>query len=125
MVSARIILRADGQTSRGSDFPGGEWTLSNEPDEAGGGTSRWRMRLVLRSRLLRQELRYEGLFFGVQSQAQDPEQVPPSIELRVVGQASRSVCRLQFLRSYYMLQLLSFSVCFTFKQKDNGLILCG
>ena len=89
MVSARIVLRADGQTSRGSDFPGGEWTLRNEPDEAGSGTSRWRMRLVLRSRLLRQELRYEGLFFGVQSQAQDPEQAPPSIELRVVGQASR------------------------------------
>ena len=98
MVSASIILRADGQTSRGCDFPGGEWTLSNEP-EAGRGdeTRRWRMRITLRSRLLREEWRYEGLFFGMEQQIVSSTAAgggaaavaASKLELRVVGQATR------------------------------------
>ena len=64
IFSAPLVLRADGQTSRGSDFPGGEWSLYDEATASG--STRWRLSIVLRSRLLRQELRYDGLVFALQ-----------------------------------------------------------
>lgn len=104
-LSASIVLRADGSVSRGSDFPGGVWSLQSVRAAVDAGTASpasreaARLRMVLESRLLRQEWRYEGLAFqlelpqepmdasrgGVAPDA--PTQVTRS--LRVVGNASR------------------------------------
>jgi hypothetical protein len=58
LFSTNMVLRADGQASRGSAFPGGEWSIV----EDGG---RRRLKMVLRSRLLQQERRYDGLLFSL------------------------------------------------------------
>ena len=108
LFSAPLILRADGQTSRGSDFPGGEWSLSSEVGSDG--VTRRRLSIILRSRLLRQEWRYEGLLFALEldsgmpgsfeelsagaSGAQPPSPPPPlsppsAPQVRVVGQSNR------------------------------------
>ena len=100
MFSASMVLRADGRTSRGSDFPGGTWDLQLEPNEKG--EKRWRMYITLMSKLLQQELHYEGLFFGLQSTDNDADENPdndtppaeaaevvPEFELRVLGQSKR------------------------------------
>lgn len=112
-LSSSIVLRADGQTSRGSAFPGGEWTLEQGPmGGAEGASLRWRLRMRLRSQLLREELRYDGLLFGLQSMELPPPgrgaaagaeavaaalsanqgsqgSASDEIELRIVGNASR------------------------------------
>lgn len=90
LFSAPIILRADGQTSRGSDFPGGEWSMYEEARESGG--VRKRIKIVLRNRRLKQELRYDGLLFALQLAAdgeEDAAEEEGGPELRVVGKASR------------------------------------
>jgi len=98
LFSSTIVLRADGQTSRGSDFPGGTWSL-REVASADGGT-RKRLAIELRSRLRRQEWRYDGLLIGLQqseppvpemdsSSESTPASAAPQIELRVVGTAAR------------------------------------
>lgn len=106
LFSAPLILRADGQTSRGSDFPGGEWSLSSEVGDDG--VTRRRLSIVLRSRLLRQEWRYEGLLFALKLDSGLPGSLeslaaemggppapplppfpPSSPEVRVVGQSNR------------------------------------
>ena len=56
IFSSRMVLRADGQTSRGSDFPGGSWELLSVE-------GRKRLRLTLRNRAKREEWRYDGLVF--------------------------------------------------------------
>ena len=102
MLSASIVLRVDGQTSRGSDFPGGTWTVEQQPMAVDGTPGRWRVSIVLQSRLLRQELRYEGLLLGLQvdtlptanAVGQPLKQSSGAagdgaVELRVVGQATR------------------------------------
>ena len=63
------------------------------------GTLRRRLRIELKSRLLRQEWRYDGLLFGMQSTEGELPGSPASgggggdagaaIEIRVVGKASR------------------------------------
>ena len=97
VFSSTIVLRADGQTSRGSDFPGGTWEFSEAmaPD----GRTRKRLKIVLRSRLLREEWRYDGLIFGLQEDTETPlgeakgvatqSSAEAPIEIRVVGKATR------------------------------------
>ena len=41
LFSAPLVLRADGQTSRGSDFPGGEWSMNEELGADGRTRKRW------------------------------------------------------------------------------------
>jgi hypothetical protein len=103
IFSAPIVLRADGQTSRGSDFPGGEWSVEDEVSSKTGETLR-RVQITLRSRRIRQEWRYVGLAVGVQlpslrsdgeeaaaaeAVAGDSSSPSAAIDLRVVGQSSR------------------------------------
>ena len=71
LFSAPLVLRADGQTSRGSDFPGGEWSMNEEL--GADGRTRKRLSIVLRSKLLKQEWRYEGLLFSLQLDSEVPE----------------------------------------------------
>jgi len=111
LFSSRMVLRADGQTSRGSDFPGGEWELTTAP--SGEGKQRKRLRATLRSRKLRQELRLDGLVFRLDmgsvellersvgspaapagndappTSAGDEAPAPPPLQVRVVGKSSR------------------------------------
>ena len=101
LFSAPLILRADGRTSRGSDFPGGEWSMNEVTSEDG--STRKRLSITLRSNLLRQEWRYEGLLFALAIQDEPPpmEGMPPMPKLigetsqagkpqvRVVGKATR------------------------------------
>ena len=104
MTSSMMVLRADGQTSRGSDFPGGSWEVIDAT--AADGSGRRRMSIVLRSRLLRQEWRYEGLLFGLQRNAEPGgpadafaaafgggssagEATANQVELRVIGKSTR------------------------------------
>ena len=106
IFSSRMVLRADGQTSRGSDFPGGNWELVSEES-----SRRKRMRLTLRNRAKREEWRYDGLVFWLETSAAPPGVDPsdllaksvleasagvaevgeedPKLELRVVGKAGR------------------------------------
>lgn len=58
LFSTNMVLRADGQASRGSAFPGGEWSIVEDG-------IRRRLKMVLRSRLLQQERRYDGLLFSL------------------------------------------------------------
>jgi len=58
LFSTNMVLRADGQASRGSDFPGGVWSVVEE-----GG--RWKLQMTLRNRRLKQERRYDGLLFSL------------------------------------------------------------
>lgn len=67
LFSTNMVLRVDGQASRGSDFPGGEWSLVEDG-------IRRRLKMVLRNRRLQQERRYDGLLFSL-SMA-DPEAMP-------------------------------------------------
>ncbi|KAL1504101.1 hypothetical protein AB1Y20_010511 [Prymnesium parvum] len=105
IFSSRVVLRADGQISRGSNFPGGEWTLCGESE---GG--RKRMRLTLLNKAERQEWRYDGLVFWLELGADLPAEglgslghAPPTAggggggagsqastcELRVIGTTER------------------------------------
>ena len=65
IVSCTMVLRADGQTSRGSDFPGGQWSLKESTDSETG-KERKRVSITLFSKLLRQEWRYEGVVVALQ-----------------------------------------------------------
>ena len=95
MMSASIVLRADGFTSRGSEFTRGTW----EVEEQG---ARRRLRITLEARALQEEIRYDGLLVKLDTaetgMAQalaaalpkgSQEEAIPQTELRVVGQASR------------------------------------
>lgn len=97
MMSSSIVLRADGFTSRGSEFTRGTW----EVEEQG---ARLRLRITLQARALHEEIRYDGLLVKLDTaetgMALDalaaalqgpgaPEEGVPQTELRVVGQASR------------------------------------
>lgn len=64
VFSSRMVLRADGRTSRGSDFPGGTWRILQDKD-----TTRKRIELVLINKVERQEWRYHGLIFWLQLEA--------------------------------------------------------
>ena len=97
MMSASIVLRADGFTSRGSEFTRGTW----EVEEQG---ARRRLRITLEARALQEEIRYDGLLVKLDTaetgmaqalaaalpkgSAPQDEEIPKT-ELRVVGQASR------------------------------------
>lgn len=103
-LSARMVLRADGAISRGSDFPSGEWNVYRQGE---GDDALWRMRLVLRSKLLAEEWRYDGMLVGTtlpqpsraggsadtgdQSSGgpESGENVVPEVSLIVVGKATR------------------------------------
>lgn len=110
LFSAPLVLRADGRTSRGSDFPGGTWEVTEQIGTDGG--ARKRLSIVLQSKLLKQEWRYEGLVFALQMALEpsldddaaasaarpslSPPPPPPSmspslpaLEIRVVGQSCR------------------------------------
>ena len=87
-LSTSMILRADGQTSRGSDFIKGRWELEKQD-------GRRRLLMTLRAPLLREELRYEGLLLRLST---DGEPLPSEDaaddqrldnELRAVGRCSR------------------------------------
>ncbi len=103
MMSASIVLRADGFTSRGSDFTTGRWHV--EPQE-----ERRRLSMTLEARAQQEEIRYDGLLVkldtsgggmggsmgGMGALAQQLADgtaaglsAPPPTELRVVGQARR------------------------------------
>ena len=95
IMSASIVLRADGFTSRGSEFTRGTWQV--EPQEA-----RRRLSITLEARALQEEIRYDGLLVKLDTaetgMAQalaaalptaTPQDELPQTELRVVGQASR------------------------------------
>ena len=97
MMSASIVLRADGFTSRGSEFTRGTW----EVEEQG---ARRRLRITLEARALQEEIRYDGLLVKLDTAetgmaqalaaalpkgSASQEEAIPQTELRVVGQASR------------------------------------
>ncbi len=108
MFSATMVLRADGKTSRGSEFPGGEWSIVEKK-------GRKALRATLRNRARREEWKLDGTLFRVSLDAvlkleremkrelrdpadaglQAPEPASPaadgmgSLQLRVVGNASR------------------------------------
>ena len=97
MMSASIVLRADGFTSRGSEFTRGTWRV----EEQG---ARRRLLITLEARALQEEIRYDGLLVKLDTaetgmaqalaaalpkgSAPQDEEIPKT-ELRVVGQASR------------------------------------
>mmetsp|Transcript_155256 Transcript_155256/g.275355 ORF Transcript_155256/g.275355 Transcript_155256/m.275355 type:complete len:410 (+) Transcript_155256:99-1328(+) len=58
MISTNMVLRADNQTSRGSDFPGGRWWTYKDKD-----TGTARLAMVLKSKRLKQEIHYDGLMY--------------------------------------------------------------
>ena len=97
LMSASIVLRADGFTSRGSDFTQGRWRV--EAQEA-----RRRLIITLEARAQQEEIHYDGLLVKLDTAetgiaqalaAALPEmgagsaEERPQMELRVVGQASR------------------------------------
>lgn len=97
MMSASIVLRADGFTSRGSEFTRGTWQVEEQGD-------RRRLRITLEARALQEEIRYDGLLVKLDTAetgmaqvlaaalpkgAAAREEAIPQTELRVVGQASR------------------------------------
>ena len=100
MMSSSIVLRADGFTSRGSEFTRGTW----EVEEQG---ARLRLRITLQARALQEEIRYDGLIVKLDTAESGmaealealaaalkgpggaSEEGVPQTELRVVGQASR------------------------------------
>ena len=99
IFSSKLVLRADGQTSRGSDFPGGSWSMR---EEAGAdGSPRKRLSVELRSRLLKQEWRYDGVLFALQTDEPPPtagiagasaggsNRGPGPLEIRVAGSATK------------------------------------
>ena len=55
IFSNRMVLRADGQTSRGSEFPGGSWELVD-----GAGSNRKRLTMRLKNKVKQQEWRCDG-----------------------------------------------------------------
>mmetsp|Transcript_56002 Transcript_56002/g.121915 ORF Transcript_56002/g.121915 Transcript_56002/m.121915 type:complete len:258 (+) Transcript_56002:284-1057(+) len=86
--SETMVLRADGQTSRGSDFSGGEWKVVEM-------NSQRRLWMTLRNKLQRIEWRYDGLFLTVRmpefSKGAVKDNEPndqPTWELQVIGKAS-------------------------------------
>lgn len=91
-LSTNMVLRADGQTSRGSDFIRGRWELEKEE-------TRKRLRMTLRAPTLREELRYDGLLLrlstdggpliGGPSEDETDDELRLDKELRVVGRCSR------------------------------------
>ena len=107
MFSTTLVLRADGQTSRGSDFPGGDWAMREVL--AADGTRRKRISIALRSKLLGQEWKYDGLLFGLEQpeepsidtmmgelaaaerkrMAESAKTAAPPVEIRVVGTATK------------------------------------
>ena len=90
IFSSNMVLRADGQTSRGSDFPGGSWMVVNEE-----GSARRQLRLTLRNRACGQEWRYDGLLFWLEIPELPGEINPrdpagsskPREQLRAIGKA--------------------------------------
>uniref|UniRef100_A0A7S3WTB5 Uncharacterized protein n=1 Tax=Emiliania huxleyi TaxID=2903 RepID=A0A7S3WTB5_EMIHU len=59
LFSTNMVLRADGAVSRGSDFPGGEWSVVED------GSRRRRLRMTLTNRRAGLERRYDGLLFSL------------------------------------------------------------
>lgn len=86
LLSTNMVLRADGQTSRGSDFIKGRWELKKQD-------SRRRLLMTLRAPTLREELQYDGLLLRLSTdgEASEDEADEPRLdnELRVVGRCSR------------------------------------
>ena len=96
IFSATMVLRADGQTSRGSEFPGGSWAAAERD-------GRVRLSMTLRAgRARAEERRYDGLVLEFEAPPDfddDGEAPPPDAaseaggsgrtELRVVGEVSR------------------------------------
>ena len=97
IFSATMVLRADGQTSRGSEFPGGSWAAAERD-------GRVRLSMTLRAgRARAEERRYDGLVleFEAPPDFDDDGEAPPPpdaageaggsgrTELRVVGEVSR------------------------------------
>ena len=70
MFGASMVLRADGKTSRGSEYPGGSWTLQPRDGKR-------HLCMTLYSRLKQQELRYDGIVLRV---AFEPSAVTGEVE---------------------------------------------
>ena len=95
LFSVRMVLRADGQTSRSSNFTLGRWHVESEGKQR-------KLYMTLKARAQREEMRYEALLFRVDSQEVPGESLLESLtgpapatapalgkELRAIGECSR------------------------------------